>query len=1087
MKKLSFLKKKKFYIVLVVLFSLILLADLAVGIFVPTQNVGFGGMSGGRGNFDISEMGEMPDMSEMGEMPDMSEMGEMPDMSEMGEMPDMSEMGEMPGMSEMGEISGRSGRGGMPGTSEDGETSDGASDDGISDSASSDEISDGTSGDETSDTEESKNTSSDMMEMWQNGETTQSSGSFLQAWKSHWIVIFVVFFILDAVSIVMLVLISRKEKQQRELEEAKYIEEHASDISNEVHLQRKPKKEKHRPFMGIILLAAMVLLVVIIKILTAQNGEEIPQTEASVYSGTAEIGSVSSVLPGTGTLTDETAVNLEIPSEVEITRWYVSNGDTVSTGDKLAQVDTVSVMSAIVSVQEKLALLDEELEEHENDEISDTIEATADGRIKVIYVEDDADVVETMYNHGALMRISLDGLMAVSLETDADISAGDLVTVTLEDDTELSGKVESIIDGVAVITVSDEDTEYDETVTVTTEDGTKVGTGKLYIHSELKVTGFTGTISDVEVSVEEEVTSGETLLSLTDTDYTGEYEALLAKRSELESYMQSLFQMYQDQYIYASCDGVISGLDSSVILAATGSTETVDAGNTAETADAGDTADTTESADAGDTTDTTETADVGNTTDTTETADAGVTETSTSTKNVAVIQTMSCKSTGSNGGMMTLSSSDAGSEPMAAAEPVTTSEVTTTPEATATPEPTTTPETDDSNDGDGTTTDPTTTPEATVTPDADNTGGTTPNPDTDNTSGTTPNPDAGNGSGANDSYTNYIGTVSAVTIDGANVIIQLTSVNGPGTNNLSIPASSQVYAFASGKYMASRASDIQVGNMLMVVYESGNSATPIFCILISGSSSESTGMPDGADMSQDSQSQNSQGQDGASAQMPSGSTGGTSAGSSSADSAMYSQVMETLEEEVQNDYGVTTTVWLSVIPQETMDITITVDEMDILSLEVGQEALVTVDAFPGQSFAGTVTAINLNGTNSGGSSKYEAVISIAREENMLSGMNASVQITLDTQENVLIIPEAALVEEESGVYVYTSYDEKTETFGDLVEVTTGVSDGENVEILSGLSEGSEYWYSYLDVVNYSTASFESGSFSMNSLFGGGRR
>ena len=47
------------------------------------------------------------------------------------------------------------------------------------------------------------------------------------------------------------------------------------------------------------------------------------------------------------------------------------------------------------------------------------------------------------------------------------------------------------------------------------------------------------------------------------------------------------------------------------------------------------------------------------------------------------------------------------------------------------------------------------------------------------------------------------------------------------------------------------------------------------------------------------------------------------------------------------------------------------------------------------------------------------------------------------------------MEEESGVYVYTSYDEETETFGGLLEVTTGLSDGENVEILSGLSEGSE--------------------------------
>ena len=170
-----------------------------------------------------------------------------------------------------------------------------------------------------------------------------------------------------------------------------------------------------------------------------------------------------------------------------------------------------------------------------------------------------------------------------------------------------------------------------------------------------------------------------------------------------------------------------------------------------------------------------------------------------------------------------------------------------------------------------------------------------------------------------------------------------------------------------------------------------------------------------------------------------------------------------------------------------MDITITVDELDILSLKEGQEALVTLDAFPGQSFEGKVTSINLSGTNSGGSSKYTAVISINREEKMLAGMNASVVITIDTKENVLVIPESALIEQDGSVYVYTSYDEEDETFGGMVEVTTGASDGENVEILSGLSEGSEYWYSYLDVVNYSTSfSSNSGSssFSMDSLFGG---
>ena len=115
----------------------------------------------------------------------------------------------------------------------------------------------------------------------------------------------------------------------------------------------------------------------------------------------------------------------------------------------------------------------------------------------------------------------------------------------------------------------------------------------------------------------------------------------------------------------------------------------------------------------------------------------------------------------------------------------------------------------------------------------------------------------------------------------------------------------------------------------------------------------------------------------------------------------------------------------------------------------------------------------------------DAVIRIDRMENMLAGMNASVSIEVETKDNILLIPVDALEEDESGVYVYTSYDEKTETFGDPVQVTTGISDGENVEIVSGLSEGSEFWYSCLDVVNYTTSySGNGGGFSTESMFGG---
>ncbi len=197
---------------------------------------------------------------------------------------------------------------------------------------------------------------------------------------------------------------------------------------------------------------------------------------------------------------------------------------------------------------------------------------------------------------------------------------------------------------------------------------------------------------------------------------------------------------------------------------------------------------------------------------------------------------------------------------------------------------------------------------------------------------------------------------------------------------------------------------------------------------------------------------------------------------------------EALTEEVESTYGVDETTLLAITPQDTMTLEITVDEMDILSVEVGQEATITLDAFPGQSFTGTVTSINESGSNSGGSSKYTAIITMDREDGMLAGMNASAKITLSTTEDVLIVPETALLEEDGATYVYTTYDEETDTLGGLIEVTIGTSDGTNVEITSGLEEGDTYCYSVLDVVNYSSSFSSSGSsssFSIGSLFSSG--
>ena len=89
-----------------------------------------------------------------------------------------------------------------------------------------------------------------------------------------------------------------------------------------------------------------------------------------------------------------------------------------------------------------------------------------------------------------------------------------------------------------------------------------------------------------------------------------------------------------------------------------------------------------------------------------------------------------------------------------------------------------------------------------------------------------------------------------------------------------------------------------------------------------------------------------------------------------------------------------------------------------------------------------------------------------KNSDMLLGMNASVTIGLSTVSNILTIPVKALVEQDGLVYVYTDYNEKKDELSGLVEVSTGISDGENVQILNGLEAEQEYYYRYADTIAY---------------------
>ena len=85
-----------------------------------------------------------------------------------------------------------------------------------------------------------------------------------------------------------------------------------------------------------------------------------------------------------------------------------------------------------------------------------------------------------------------------------------------------------------------------------------------------------------------------------------------------------------------------------------------------------------------------------------------------------------------------------------------------------------------------------------------------------------------------------------------------------------------------------------------------------------------------------------------------------------------------------------------------------IDELDISSVKVGQEVKVTADAFEGKTFKGHVSNVGLNGTAQNGVTTYPVVVTMDEMDGLLPGMNVDGTIILESATDTLIIPSGAL-------------------------------------------------------------------------------
>lgn len=155
-------------------------------------------------------------------------------------------------------------------------------------------------------------------------------------------------------------------------------------------------------------------------------------------------------------------------------------------------------------------------------------------------------------------------------------------------------------------------------------------------------------------------------------------------------------------------------------------------------------------------------------------------------------------------------------------------------------------------------------------------------------------------------------------------------------------------------------------------------------------------------------------------------------------------------------------------------ISVSLSEIDVPKVNVGQKATITVDSIQDKTFTGTVATIDRVGTTTNNVTSYSAKIKLdSSSSEILPNMTATANIILGTKTEVLIIPTSAISIQDGKSFAKVLIGGK-ETYA---AIETGLESDTEIEILSGLNEGET-------VITATLTSDKSSSTQTKSVFSG---
>ncbi|MEA2088199.1 MAG: efflux RND transporter periplasmic adaptor subunit [Candidatus Caldatribacteriota bacterium] len=141
-----------------------------------------------------------------------------------------------------------------------------------------------------------------------------------------------------------------------------------------------------------------------------------------------------------------------------------------------------------------------------------------------------------------------------------------------------------------------------------------------------------------------------------------------------------------------------------------------------------------------------------------------------------------------------------------------------------------------------------------------------------------------------------------------------------------------------------------------------------------------------------------------------------------------------------------------IIDDSSYEIEVAVNEIDSLEIEVGQEVIIILDAFPGREFSGRVREIHNYTQNVNGVVTLPVTVQLDKADKQFKpGFSALVEIIIGRAEGELLVPISALLDRKGQQMVVKVVDNKPV----FTPVKAGFSDGVYTAIEEGLVEGEE--------------------------------